>query len=124
MAVAGVVVVTATAAVVAAATVSTAVVAVDVVEVLPRQVVVSVSVSSVPPPPPLPPQLPTKVGGLLARRTATAAVLVGEATVGSPETAAAAELATATAAATVENPTHAYNAPPHSQIVTYSRNMS
>lgn len=123
MAVAGVVVVTATAAVVAAATVATAVVAVDVVEVLPRQVVVSVSVSSVPPPPPLPPQLPTKVGGLLARRTATAAVLVGEATVGSPETAAA-ELATATAAATVENPTHAYNAPPHSQIVTYSRNMS
>lgn len=123
MAVAGVVVVTATAAVVAAATVATAVVAVDVVEVLPRQVVVSVSVSTVPPPPALPPQLPTKVGGLLARRTATAAVLVGEATVGSPETAAA-ELATAPAAATVENPTHAYNAPPHSQIVTYSRNMS
>lgn len=121
MAVAGVVVVTATAAVVAAATVATAVVAVDVVEVLPRQVVVSVSVFTVPPPPPLPPQLPTKVGGLLARRTATAAVLVGEAIVGSPEIAA--ELATA-AAATVENPTHAYNAPPHSQIVTYSRNMS
>lgn len=93
--------------VVIATAVVAAAVAVVVVEV-PRQVVVSV--------PPLLPQLPTKVGGLLVRRTATAAVLVEEATVGSVEATAA--------AATVENPTHAYNAPPHSQIVTYLRNMS
>lgn len=84
-----------------------AAVAVVVVEV-PRQVVVSV--------PPLLPQLLTKVGGLLVQRIATAAVLVAGAIVGSVEATAA--------AATVENPTHAYNAPPHSQIVTYLRNMS
>lgn len=105
------VVVIATAAAVVAVATAVAVVVVEV----PRQVVVSV--------PPLLPQLLTKVGGLLVRRTATAAVLVAEATVGS-RSVEATSAAAAAPPATVENPTHAYNAPPHSRIVTYLRNMS
>lgn len=112
-----VVVVTATAAAVVETATAVTVVAVVVVEV-PRQVAYSVSL-----PPAALPQSPTKVGGLLVRLIATAAVLVGEAIVGLVSVEVTETPLEATAA-TVQNPTHAYNAPPHSRIVTYSRNMS
>lgn len=113
-----VVVVTATAAAVVETATAVTVVAVVVVEV-PRQVAFSASL-----PPAALPQSPTKVGGLLVRLIATAAVLVGEAIVGLVVSVEVTETPLEATAATVQNPTHAYNAPPHSRIVTYSRNMS